>query len=164
MYDEYEQTMDALHGPDSQLERNFDNSVFAATAINFTDEAVCGSHCDSGNRPDGLCIITCMGPLDHTKGGQIVLDEPKLVIDFPSGSSVYIPSALVTHHNFPLQNGDKRYSATQYTGGGLFRWVRNGMKSDKDWYATASQSEIKKREQDNASRWKKGLSLFPRVA
>lgn len=161
MYDEYAETADALFASDAELERNFENSVFVATAINFSPNSVCGPHADDANRPDGLCAITALGPFNHKKGAQLVLDEAKIVLEFPSGTTAYIPSALVTHHNFPLQKGDKRYSVTQYTGGGIFRWVRNGFKSDKTWYEQASRKDIEKREQENSKRWRRGVSFFP---
>lgn len=55
-----------------------------------------------------------------TKGGQLVLWEMCLVIEFPSGSCVLIPSATVTHSNIPVAPGGFRTSFTQYAPGGLF--------------------------------------------
>ncbi|KIY61941.1 hypothetical protein CYLTODRAFT_362185, partial [Cylindrobasidium torrendii FP15055 ss-10] len=161
MYKEYKEMMDDLAGSDESLVPNFDGSVFAAVAINFTDNAASEPHTDEANRPDGLCTITGLGPYDHTKGGHIVLLEAKLVIEFPSGSTVFIPSAISTHYNMPVQKGDKRYSVTQFTGGGLFRWVKNGFMSDKSWYAQASPSDRLKRQEENGTRWYNGLRLFP---
>ncbi|KIY61385.1 hypothetical protein CYLTODRAFT_447726 [Cylindrobasidium torrendii FP15055 ss-10] len=43
-----------------------------------------------------------------------------------TGVTVFIPSALITHYNLPIAPGETRYSITQYSAGGLFRWVNNG--------------------------------------
>lgn len=163
MYEEYKQTMDDLYESDETLVPNFEGSVFAATAINYTDNSASEPHTDDANRPDGLCAITGLGPYDHRKGGQIVLLEARVVIEFPSGSTVYIPSAISTHYNLPVQPGDKRYSVTQYTGGGIFRWVNNGFMSDKSWYEQATPAEKLERGRQNAKRWYHGLRLFPRA-
>ena len=64
-----------------------------------------------------------LGDFDPTKGSHLVLWECKLVIEFPPGSTILIPSAIITHSNVPIQAGEKRYSVTQYATGVLFRWV-----------------------------------------
>ncbi|KAJ7673497.1 hypothetical protein B0H14DRAFT_2424000, partial [Mycena olivaceomarginata] len=46
-----------------------------------------------------------------------------LIIRFPAGCSVLIPSAVVTPSNTPIQAGEERYSIIQYSAGALFRWV-----------------------------------------
>lgn len=113
MYAEYKETMDKLYESNETLVPNFEGSAFAATAINFTDNLA----------SDGLCAVTGLGPYNHCKGGQIVLLEAKVVIEIPSGSTIFIPSAISTHYNIPVQKGDKCYTVMQYTGGGLFCWA-----------------------------------------
>ncbi|KIK63680.1 hypothetical protein GYMLUDRAFT_133433, partial [Collybiopsis luxurians FD-317 M1] len=83
-------------------------------------------HRDFLNWPFGWCAITALGRFDPTRSAQLILWEFKLVIDFPHGATVLIPSAVVTHSNTPIAEGDVRTSFTQYTAGALFRWTENG--------------------------------------
>ncbi|KAJ7727870.1 hypothetical protein B0H14DRAFT_3169419 [Mycena olivaceomarginata] len=57
------------------------------------------------------------------------------------GSSIFIPSAIVRHSNVPIQSHETRSSFTQYTAGGLFRWVRNGFMTDEDFELRASEEQ-----------------------
>ncbi|KAJ7025084.1 hypothetical protein C8F04DRAFT_896094, partial [Mycena alexandri] len=50
----------------------------------------------------------------------------KLVIRFPLGATILIPSAIVRHSNRPIRAHQKHFSFVQYTAGGLFRWIFNG--------------------------------------
>ncbi|KAF9016682.1 hypothetical protein BDP27DRAFT_1251676, partial [Rhodocollybia butyracea] len=47
------------------------------------------------------------------------------IIDFPHTSTVLIPSAVITHSNTPVAEGDVRTLFTQYTAGAIFCWVEN---------------------------------------
>ncbi|KAJ7768413.1 hypothetical protein B0H16DRAFT_1308066, partial [Mycena metata] len=114
------------------LEPNFPKSVFSAAAFNFGLNVWTFKHRDVLNAPFGMCAITTMGPFDATKGGHIILWELKLVIEFPAASTILIPSATITHSNLPVQGGDERASFTQYTGGGLMRYVDNGFRTEAE--------------------------------
>lgn len=56
----------------------------------------------------------------------------KLIIEFPSGWTVLLPSATLRHGNTRVQDGERRYSITQYIPGSLFRWVRHRFRLAKD--------------------------------
>ena len=56
----------------------------------------------------------------------LVLWDMGLVIEFPPGATILIPSATLRHSNVCLNPGDTRMSFTQYSAGGLFRWVDQG--------------------------------------
>lgn len=58
----------------------------------------------------------------------MVLEDFKVIIDFPPGWTCLIPSACVRHGNTAIQAGERRYSFTQYISGNLFRWVRHGFR------------------------------------
>ncbi|KAL0567979.1 hypothetical protein V5O48_014013 [Marasmius crinis-equi] len=60
---------------------------------------LCLPHRDSKNLAFGWCAITVLGNYNWTKGGHLVLWDLKMVIEFPPGSTIYIPSALVCHFN-----------------------------------------------------------------
>ncbi|KAJ7767603.1 hypothetical protein B0H16DRAFT_1716534 [Mycena metata] len=123
------------HHPD--LLHLFTNSIFPAASFNCGPDAVSFDHCDALNLAHGLCPITAGGRFNSKLGGHIYLKQLRLVIEFPSGASVAIPSACVDHGNTPIQPGETRHSNTQYGAGGLFRWAAYGYRSAKELLATA---------------------------
>ena len=163
MYEEYRLAMEALRASDAALKPPFEDGVFAALAVNFAKKVESDGHTDDGNRPDGWCVITPSGQFDHRRSGHLVLWELKLVLEFPHGSSTFIPSAVVTHSTLSIQQDETQHSMTQYTGGGVFRWIYNGYQSDKDWLVGATEEQLAQRERDRAERWLKGLLLFPKL-
>lgn len=163
MYEEYRENQNLLHDSNPRLRRNFNNSVFSCTTVNVGPQTVSLPHADSANKPDGWCNITCFGPFDHRRGGQLICWDLKLIIEFPPGCPVYIPSALVVHSNCPIQPGEKRYSITQYTAGGLFRWIANKFMTEEKFFVGASEEEKEQWWKDRETRWQRGLRFFPVV-
>jgi hypothetical protein len=80
---------------------------------------------DVCNLPFGWCAIQSLGTFDTTKGGHLVLWDLKLVVEFPAGALILLPSATLAHSNMPVKDGQERISFTQFTGGGPFRWIDN---------------------------------------
>jgi hypothetical protein len=89
------------------------------------------SYTDPGNLAFRWCSITAPGKFDFLRGGQIILWDLGLVIDFPPGSIILILSAVIRHSNTTIEASETCYSFTQYAAGGLFHWVRNGFCLDK---------------------------------
>lgn len=118
--------MKELYGRHPHLTPIFSNSVFACAAFNFGPRAICLPHRDAMNLAFGWCAVTALGSFDHTKGGHLVLPELKLAIQFPAGSTLFIPSALFTHYNLPIAEEECRSSFTQFSAGNLFRWIAYG--------------------------------------
>ncbi|KAF8139523.1 hypothetical protein K438DRAFT_1785611 [Mycena galopus ATCC 62051] len=87
-------------------------------------------HVDGLNLAWGWCSITALGNFDADYGGHLVLWDLKLVIRFPAGSTILLPSATLRHSNVGIAEEETRYSFTQFSAAGLFRWVDNGFKSD----------------------------------
>ncbi|KAJ8072162.1 hypothetical protein PM082_015720 [Marasmius tenuissimus] len=133
LYKEYKATMDFVfnHPKLSHIPRNFsDDNIFAAAAFNFGGKVRTFKHRDHLNWAFGWCAITALGNFNPTKSARLVLWELKLVVDFPPGLTVLIPSAVITHSNTRITEGDERTSFTQYTAGAIFRWVENGGMTD----------------------------------
>ncbi|KAJ7511238.1 hypothetical protein B0H11DRAFT_1672835, partial [Mycena galericulata] len=95
------------------LKLNFPNSIFPAATFNCGPGSVTFDHRDYHNLSHGLCGITSGGNFDPTLGGHIYLRQLRLVIEFPSGASILIPSGCEDHGNTPIQPGETRYSMTQ---------------------------------------------------
>ncbi|KIK54319.1 hypothetical protein GYMLUDRAFT_140054, partial [Collybiopsis luxurians FD-317 M1] len=86
----------------------------------------CFKHRNFLNQPFRWCAITALGDFDASRSAQLILWELKLVINFPHGTTILIPSAVIMHSNMPVVKGDVRISFTQYTAGGILHWVENG--------------------------------------
>ncbi|KAJ7101390.1 hypothetical protein B0H15DRAFT_943716 [Mycena belliarum] len=141
------------------LRPNFPRSVFSAAAFNFGPNVWTFRHRDSQNLPFGWCAIQAAGPFDATKGGHLVLWNLRLVVEFPPGALILLPSATIAHSNVPVQDGDKRISFTQFTAGGLFRYVDNGFRTEGELEA-ADPEEFARLAELKGTRWKTGLELL----
>ncbi len=130
-------------------------------AFNFGPKVQTIPHQDLLNLPYGWCAIHALGDFDPQAGGHIILWELKLIIEFPPGALLLIPSATITHSNLPVREGERRASITQYTGGSLFRYVDNGFMTDGELKA----KDRKKYNQvyaEREERWMRGLSYLSR--
>ncbi|KAJ7892370.1 hypothetical protein B0H13DRAFT_2340164 [Mycena leptocephala] len=163
LYQYYCTNLRALFEHHPELIHNFDNSIFPAMSFNCGD-AVAFEHCDFLNLVHGLCPVTSGGDFNHQKGGHIYLKQLRLLIEFPSGATVLIPSACVDHGNTPIQPGETRYSITQFAVGGLFRWVAYGFQTAKSLLAQAGGKALRDGfDGMPGSRWKWALDLFSKV-
>lgn len=146
-----------LYDEDEELAWNFSDSIFPMTTINMGPETVTDAHKDGANLAAGWCAITALGNFDPKKGGRIVLAELGLSIVFPPGSTICIPSALITHYNTPIQKGETRYSITQYCSGHICRWLENGFLTDIECQAIPGLWEKVTAERRTFKEW---LELF----
>lgn len=111
---------------EKELSRNWPRTPWAAATFNFGPQTVCATHLDSKNLTVGWCSITALGDFDHKKGGHLVLFELGLVIEFPAGNTILIPSATIHHSNTPIGEGETRRSFTQYSAKGIFKYIDRG--------------------------------------
>ncbi|KAK7017497.1 hypothetical protein VNI00_018626 [Paramarasmius palmivorus] len=153
----YAQVMASLLATYDHLHLPFSKSVFAAFTINFGPQTVCYPHLDLKNLAYGWCAITALGDYDWRHGGHLVLWDLKLIVEFPPGTTIFIPSALITHSNTAISPGERRYSFTMYTAGGLFRWVEHGFISEKVYNSTLNKAEATAAGRE---RWSSGFALF----
>lgn len=160
LHSHYKTCLDAVVQRHRHLRRNFSNSVWGAAAFNFGPRTVTAKHRDAANLPYGICSITALGDYDYVEGGHIVLWEFGLVVEFPPGSTILIPSAAVAHSNTPIGVDERRGSFTQYSAGGLFRWVDQGFQKKGKYLASLSEEEKEKLPELDAARCALGMSLF----
>ena len=163
LYDHYLQCLSRIYAKHPQLKRLFPSSVFAAASFNFGPRTTCFKHKDFANLPFGLCAVTALGDFDPKVGGHLILWECKLVIEFPPGATILLPSAIIAHSNTPVQKHEHRYSFAQYTAGGLFRWAEHDFQLEKDFYDSLSDEQKVAELQKDTERWEYGLSLFEQV-
>lgn len=135
--------------------------IFPTTACNFRN-VCCYQHHDTQNFPIGWCAITALGRFDHTRGGHLILWELKLIIEFPHGYTILIPSVTITHSNIPVADSDVRVSITQYCAGSIFRYIDNGFRTD-----TALREEDRpcydKAQANREHMWKASLGLLSKI-
>ncbi|KAF7371364.1 hypothetical protein MSAN_00772500 [Mycena sanguinolenta] len=122
VYEYYVIHMRQFYGRNPHLKRPFLNSIWLACTFNLGPQTCTLGHCDFANLSFGMCAITALGDFDYHKGGHLILWDCCLILEFPPGCTILIPSAILYHSNIPVAAGKWRYSFTQYTAGGIFRW------------------------------------------
>ncbi|KAK7676418.1 hypothetical protein QCA50_020636 [Cerrena zonata] len=162
LHEFYRKNLDQLWQHNPHFKHNVPRNVFPAASINFGPEAVSYDHLDHNNLAGGLCSVTAGGNFDPTKGGHIYLVDLRLVVEFPPGSTILIPSSIIRHGNVPIQTGETRTSFTQYAAGGLFRWVEYGFKTWDQFWETDREHALAELE-NRSGKWKDFLALFSRV-
>ena len=110
--------------------------------------------------PFGWCAVTALGPFDPKQGSLLVLWDLKLVIEFPPGSTILLPSVVIQHSNVAIQRDEEKYSFTQYTAGGLFRWVDHGFQKESEYWDSLSEDARIEEEEVMRRRWTIGLGMF----
>ena len=151
----FSSTLDALLERDHRLKRNFPNNAFAAMTLNLGPQTVTYRHTDSLNAPWGWCAITAIGDYNPKAGGHLILWDLGLAVEFPPGSTILIPSAIIRHSNVALSPGERRYSLTQYTAGALFRWQECGYRSERSFKADGGRYA-----RTSEERWKEGVQTL----
>ncbi|KAJ7737112.1 hypothetical protein B0H16DRAFT_1326103, partial [Mycena metata] len=145
-----------------ELRRPFVGSIFFCAAFNFGPNVWTFRHRDVLNLAFGWCSVQALGDFDPTKGGHLVLWDLKLVIEFPPGALILLPSATVAHSNVPVADGEERVSFTQFSAGGIFRYIDNGCRTVEE-LAEADPEEYEHLTAQMAGRWKEGLALLSTI-
>ncbi|KAI0694815.1 hypothetical protein C8Q76DRAFT_634360 [Earliella scabrosa] len=155
IYNLYEWILEGVCERDATLDRNWSKNVFACATVNVGPRTVTAKHVDYLNVPFGWCAITAIGHYNHRLGGHLILWELKKIIEFPPGATILIPSAIIHHSNLAIAEHERRYSITQYTAGGLFRWAECRFQSYKDLKASGG-----KLSRDGRARWEWGVGML----
>ena len=148
------------HPPSSEV-------PFASFTLNVGDNSVCDAHVDGCNLAGGLCLDSPFGDFDYQRGGHLILHELKLVLEVPPGSIVLFPSAIITHENIPIQEGERRHCITAFTPGSLFQWTDHrflpvtATKTVRQRYSTSlSRAKVPK---PDVNVWKTMVGRFPHI-
>ncbi|KAJ6476647.1 hypothetical protein C8R47DRAFT_1187065 [Mycena vitilis] len=123
--------------------RPFLNSVFSACTFN-------------------LGPYTCT--LGHRKGGHLILWDCKLILEFPPGTTILIPSAAIFHSNIPISKGEHHYSFTQYTAGGIFCCVDHRYQTEEEYWDSLSAADRKVERANGLERASQGVNMFSTLA
>ncbi|KAJ7027581.1 hypothetical protein C8F04DRAFT_1266815 [Mycena alexandri] len=91
---------------------------------------------------------------------HLILWDCKIILEFPPGCTILLPSAAIFHSNIPIGPNERRYSFTQYSAGGVFRWIEHGFQSEEAYLASLSSKERARDGNEIRERWSKGVGLF----
>ncbi|KAF8158739.1 hypothetical protein K438DRAFT_1909999 [Mycena galopus ATCC 62051] len=145
------------------LGRPFLKSVFSCAAFNFGPRVCTFKHRDVCNLPFGWCAVQALGCYNPQLGGHLVLWDLKLVVEFPPSALILLPLATIAHSNVPVVDDEERISFTQFTAGGIFRFVDNGFRTQAELEAE-DPAEYARMAEKKESRWEEGLQLFSTVS
>ncbi|KAF8177101.1 hypothetical protein K438DRAFT_1908613 [Mycena galopus ATCC 62051] len=144
----YSATLEKLHMRNTHLRHLFpcSISVFATMTFNFSLQMITLPHLNFANL---------------AWGAHLILWDLKLIIRFPPGCTILIPSALIRHSNTSIQAHKKCFSFTQYSAAGIFRFVDNGFHSDAE-VNTGRLTEAEKAACIDARKrhWTEGLKMY----
>ncbi|KAJ3711175.1 hypothetical protein C8R42DRAFT_728789 [Lentinula raphanica] len=157
-HEEYRRRNEQLKEKIPEFDGNIKGSVFNGCTANFGPNTWTYIHRDTRNAP-GACAITAGGNFDSTKGGQLVVWDLRLIFDFPAGSTILLPSALFRHSNIPVRDGEQRVSFTQYTAGGIHRWLEYGGRTEEA-FEIEDPEGYRKMLDERKGRWRKALEVF----
>jgi hypothetical protein len=129
---------------------------FASFTLNVGKKCICNVHVDSSNLSTGLCLVIPLGNFDPGKGGHLILHELRLFLELPPGSIVLFPSAIITHENVSISEGETRQAFTAFTPALMFQWSANG-------FNRVPEMSKQERIDYGTFHWNRGKSLFPHI-
>lgn len=129
----------------------FKQTVFGSFTVNFGPRTMCVPHLDPKNVGFGWCAVTALGQYDPSKGGHLILWDLKLILEFPPGTTILLPSAVLWHSNTEIQEHETRYGLAMYTQGDVLRWACSKKRDNKNNHRAAP---------DDGGRWARGYGLL----
>ncbi|KAM6496383.1 hypothetical protein JOM56_009089, partial [Amanita muscaria] len=136
---------------------------FPCRSFNLGEQNASFPHRDVANLAQSWCSITPLGNFNPEKGGHLVLWDLGLVVEFPAGLTILIPSALIVHSNSSIQPQETRFSIVQYAAGGLFRWVQNRCMTDKALKEMEGRSGAEAQGDSQGTRWAEAMGMFTKI-
>ncbi|KAJ7441021.1 hypothetical protein B0H11DRAFT_2163167 [Mycena galericulata] len=148
LFNFYVDYMGEFSRKNKQLQHPFIKSIWSACTFNLGPYTCALGHRDFVN----------------LAAGNLILWDCKFILEFPPGTTILIPSASIYHSNIPISKGEHRYSFTQYTAGGLFRWVERGYKTEEEYMASLTPEEIVEEHKLGLERAMEGAGMFSTLA
>jgi hypothetical protein len=143
-------------------------------------QTVCRVHTDAANAPWLWCANTAFSDFNPDTGGMFVLPDLKLVICFPPGSLILIPSgkhtctcvilllipipATFRHTNLLILACEDHFLFTQYIVSGFFRHIACRFKMAKQYMAEQGVKRLRDIIGENNVCWMHKLQLFSHVS
>lgn len=99
-----------------RFEKPFTNSIFPTCTFNYGPHVMTLEHINATNVPYGFCAIFACRSYDPVEGGHLILFDLGLVVWFPPGSVILVPSGTMCHSNVatrPLKRASPSCSTAQ---------------------------------------------------
>ncbi|EIM79813.1 uncharacterized protein STEHIDRAFT_69087, partial [Stereum hirsutum FP-91666 SS1] len=148
-----------LEGELPDLQRPFPQSVYPTVTFNLGDEVCTDLHHDFLNWIFSWCAIHCLGEHNFRLGGHLILWEWKIVIQFPPGTTILVPSACVAHGNTAIVDGKVRKSFTEYVPGGLLRFHRYKFRTEAQ-FRTEDPEGWARMKKEGKARFEEGIGMY----
>ncbi|KAJ7065914.1 hypothetical protein B0H15DRAFT_807675 [Mycena belliarum] len=140
-----------------------DSSVFSAATFEFG-----GPHKRTTclGQPDrfqagGWSVLHALGDYVPMRGGHVIFWDLGLVVSFPPGSSILIPTGVIHYSFVKVRAGERRYSLLQWAGAGIPRWFANGRRTDLEFAVQATAAEHAEREAARVRGHSEAIEAFP---
>ncbi len=121
------------------------------------------NHVDVQNCPFSWCCVTALGDFNSKKEGHIILWKLRLIIEFPPGTCVCLPSAIITHSNIPVGEGELQASFTQYCSGEIFRYVENNFQMDS-YLCSIEPEKLTQQMEMRKTHLREGFAKFSKIS
>ncbi|TCD62267.1 hypothetical protein EIP91_007125 [Steccherinum ochraceum] len=165
---------------DSIFNSFFKDCPFAAWSLNLPEAplnaVLADEHLDSRDLVFGICAILALGKFDPHHSAQLVLVEPRVIIELGPGDLFLFPSATIRHYSLKMASAEEeRKSFIMYSAGSLFRWIRNNHmvqrereRVEHNLPAKGPKIKLTKKEteavaEEGAARWKAGWNLYTKI-
>ena len=127
-YRTYADKLHALFEQSPDLKRYVSKSVFPTASFEFSNGRQCRVHHCHPNGSVGWCTLFAGGEYDPSTGGHLYLPQVQLLIEFPPGTSILIPSTIV-YGILPVASSQTRYTFSQYIPVDIIRYIDNGFRT-----------------------------------
>ncbi|KAI0312027.1 hypothetical protein OF83DRAFT_1218980, partial [Amylostereum chailletii] len=95
--------VDDVLAKNPSLKKPFKTGIYPVCTFNVGPRVVTYIHKDNMNLPYGWCAVTALGDYDPEQGGHLYLQDLNVLLEFPPGCTVFLPSAVMAHGNTPVQ-------------------------------------------------------------
>ncbi|KAJ6503463.1 hypothetical protein C8R47DRAFT_969210 [Mycena vitilis] len=161
LYAYTENATDLIFKYDSQLRREFPGAYSAA-------EFDLG---DMGSAPrlqdrdllHGWRALTALGNYDSRYGGDIILWDDGFIIRFPPGATILLPAAIMRYSFVNVRPGEKQYAFSQYSPGGLYRYITNGYVNDATFENDAGPREMEAVKRARGRRFEAAMKMYSTI-
>ncbi|KAJ7796443.1 hypothetical protein B0H14DRAFT_3494845 [Mycena olivaceomarginata] len=149
LFDFYVIYMTLLYARYTHLCRPFKNGIFSACTFNLGPRTCALGHRDFANLAFGCAPSPPSG---------ISITRRAAISSYGTASS-----AAIYHSNIPIGRKEHRYSFTQYTAGGLFRWVEHDFKTEEEYFVSLSAEQAEEEKELRLARAEAGAGLYSTI-
>ncbi|KAG6915875.1 hypothetical protein DXG01_009452 [Tephrocybe rancida] len=120
MWDKYEYTTARMNSTRWNAPINFQGSTYPAVRFNVGPQtSTVQPYMDCQQECRGLSAMTPIGNYNYKLGGHIVFYELKLIVEVVPGTTLFVPTGLLSYGTMDIQESEERMTITQCFGPGL---------------------------------------------